>query len=297
MTSWSIPRGGSGTHQISEVDDEPDERRVEHPSVLSIVTALLPPLASLPRDALDQASGCKGGSELMSDIHRTDGRKGAMKRVVALLTVSLFTVFAAGAGARPAAPPTLSGEAFHDDAPTITSVICFGDQPPFRIGGTFAVHGTATGPYPGTFQETGSAFVSRDANGSLVDELAASFSISSPLGHVTGTQLSTGFGSSCSPSDDPNANIFTFNTADPQGFAATDTYTARISNKSGSFADSGLFQAAMFGSFDERFSSALAAPKPLPPTSEPQCKNRGWRYHPQFRKHDRCVRSSTRGHP
>ena len=56
-----------------------------------------------------------------------NGKRTAMKRVVALLTVSLFTVFAAGAAARPAAPPTLSGEAFHEDAPTITSVICFPD--------------------------------------------------------------------------------------------------------------------------------------------------------------------------
>jgi hypothetical protein len=75
--------------------------------------------------------------------------------------------------------------------------------------------------------------VTRETNGTLVYDLAASFSISSPVGRVTGTKLSSNFGSSCGPSDDPNANNFAFNTGNLQGFAAADTYEARISTASG----------------------------------------------------------------
>src|SRR4051812_41554149 len=94
--------------------------------------------------------------------------------------LSLFSVFAVGAAAQSVPPPTLSGESFHDGAPTPTSVTC--SISPFVTGGTFEARGTATGPYPGTFQETGSLASS--------GEITASFTIDSSVGHVTGTKRS-----------------------------------------------------------------------------------------------------------
>lgn len=110
---------------------------------------------------------------------------------ISLLTVFTLTMFAAVAGAQASVPPTLSGESFHQDNPTVTSVTCSPFQPPYQIGGMFEARGTATGPYPGTFRETGEASVTDDQTGHATDyELTASFSIHSPVGRVTGTQHS-----------------------------------------------------------------------------------------------------------
>ena len=86
----------------------------------------------------------------------------------AVLTIG----FVEPAAAEVVAPPTMSGEAIHDPIPTLTSpVVCSPDQPPYQIAGTFEADGTATGPYPGTFRETGNVKV-------IIVE-----------GHVTSTQL------------------------------------------------------------------------------------------------------------
>ena len=91
--------------------------------------------------------------------------------------------------------PTLSGESFHQDTPTITSGTCTESE----SGATFEAGGTATGPYPGTFQETGSYLVIHPGGHAISYDLTMSFTIDSPLGRVTGTKHSTNFGSSCSP--------------------------------------------------------------------------------------------------
>jgi hypothetical protein len=208
------------------------------------------------------------------------------------ISISISTPAFAAANAQPVAPPTLSGESFHEDVPTITSVTCFPDQPPNQIGGTFEARGTATGPYPGTFQETGEVSVTIDSNGHVTDRnLTASFSIDSSVGRVTGTIHSTNFGAGCGPTDDPKANILAFNTVPPQGFAATDTYDANIFTASGAFADNGLFQVAFSPqSFDESFRSALASPQQLFPTSKAQCMNGGWRdYGSTFKNQGQCI--------
>jgi hypothetical protein len=209
-----------------------------------------------------------------------------------LLSAIALILLSAAAAAEPVIPPTLSGAAFHQDVPTVTSVTCSPDQPPRRVGGTFTARGTATGPYPGSFHETGEAFISIDEHGRATEyRLTASFVIDSPVGRVVGTKRSTNFGLSCGPVDDPDADSLAFNT-DPSGFAATDTYEATIFTRSAAFADSGLFQVAfhdVFG-FDERFRSALASPRQLLPTSKDQCKHGGWRdYGATFRNQGECV--------
>jgi hypothetical protein len=193
---------------------------------------------------------------------------------------------AASSAAPPPPPPTLSGESFHQDTPTITSSRCTETE----SGGTFEAGGTATGPYPGTFQETGSYQVNSDQSGHvLARDLTTSFTIDSPLGRVTGSKHTKDFGSSCSflVTDGP----FTFNT-DPSGFFVTESYGATILTASGAFLDTGLFQAFLYpsdlGGFTERFESQLAAPQQLLPTTKAQCKNGGWQQF-GFKSQGRCV--------
>ena len=193
---------------------------------------------------------------------------------------------AASSAAPPPPPPTLSGESFHQDTPTITSSTCTETE----SRGTFEASGTATGPYPGTFQETGSYLVTADESGQVTSyDLTMSFTIDSPLGRVTGTKHSTNFGSSCSflVTDGP----FTFNT-DPSGFIDTDGYNVKILTASGAFFDTGLFQAFLYpsdlGGFTERFESQLAAPQQLLPTSKAQCKNGGWKQF-GFKNQGQCI--------
>jgi hypothetical protein len=186
-----------------------------------------------------------------------------------LLTIFAVAVCPSLAVAEAGPPPPLTGETFSTATPTITSVTCFPDQPPFVVGGTFEASGTATGPYPGTFDETVQASITLNVPGFIYD-LTASFTIDSSIGRVIGTKHSTNFGVGCGPIDDPNAT-WSFNTA-PLGDPA-DTYNALIRTPAGSFADSGLFEAALAESFDENFQSSLATSQQI---DKDDCKNGGW---------------------
>jgi hypothetical protein len=104
------------------------------------------------------------------------------RRLVGLL---LLVAAALAPAATAGTPPGLGGEQLTAASTTIQSCTV-GDA-----GGTFAytVSGTATGPYPGTFTESGTATV-----GPLdptfrhrVLALSGSFTIDSPTGHVTGS--------------------------------------------------------------------------------------------------------------
>ena len=146
--------------------------------------------------------------------------------------LAVFLVFGAATTVThaQAPPPTLTGESFHQDAPTITSIDCG----PLDIRFTYRATGNATGPYPGTFTETGA--LTPGFRG-----LTASFTIDSPVGRVTGTK--TGNigatcggaigGASCSGAAECEQAIAAgrlevgYNTF-PGGFASTDTYEATI---------------------------------------------------------------------
>ncbi len=220
-----------------------------------------------------------------------------MKGRAVLASVGLCAVtcavFCSAAAAETSPPPTLTGESFHQDAPTTTSVTCNHTE----LGGTFEASGIATGPYPGTFQETGSALVTTNGSGHAISyDLTASFTIDSPVGQVAGTKHSTNFGVSCA--DSQTASL-AFNTT-PGAFVATDTYQAKILTASGAFADKGLFQVtyspSFLGGFTELFSSALPAPRQLLPTSTADCKHDGWRnFGGMFKNQGQCVSFVERG--
>jgi hypothetical protein len=212
--------------------------------------------------------------------------------IAAAVAFGLATAAVAGAQQ---APPTLTGESFHQDLPTITSVDC--NQ---TTHFTYFATGTATGPYPGTFTETGSL---------TFNELEATFTIDSPVGQVTGTKTANvgvgcAQGPPCSGAEECSDEGGSYNT-NPGGFADDQTYEATIQTATGRFLDSGLFSAVFYRCggcvgppevFDSAFRSNLDSPVPLRPTTKAQCKNGGWRDF-GFKNQGDCVNFVASGGP
>src|SRR6476620_7746476 len=169
--------------------------------------------------------------------------------VALVLAVGLLPAVASAAS-------TLTGESFNGSSSSGNSGAC--PTP------TFAVSGTATGPYPGTFTESGSWTV-------LQFEFNATFTTASGTTTITGSKT-LGLASSQRCSDTSGASENT--TGAP--------YTATIHTPSGNFHDEGTsdvhitITAAGAATLTENFTSSLAQPVRLAPTNKDQCKNGGW---------------------
>ena len=201
-----------------------------------------------------------------------------------LVAVGAGVVFSSGFGLAVAGapPPTLSGEALNSAVGTGSSVC---PSPAFTVSGTipkFNVSGdgtsTTANPYPGSYSETGN-WTSTSFN--------ATFTIISGTTTITGSK--SGGGGDCSPT------ITDVNTASA---AQTGPYTATIHTPSGDFLDRGVSVGSVsvtpplsgsLASQTETFTSTLAQPVPLAPTSFAQCMNGGWRDFPQFKNQGGCV--------
>ena len=144
---------------------------------------------------------------------------------------------------------------------------------------TYSVSGDATGPYAGTFSESGSwSIVGRT--------FTATFTITSGTTTVSGSE-SLGGGS--------------FNylfCGEAAGVDLRDSsYTATINTPSGNFHDEGtspnvgIFVIGTTGaaSLEETFTSSLTQPVPIAPTSKDECKKNGWKNFPQFKNQGQCV--------
>jgi hypothetical protein len=143
---------------------------------------------------------------------------------------------------------------------------------------TYSVSGNATGPYPGTFQETGSLDINAGS-------FSATFTITSGATRITGSKEAHPF-AACNP-----------------GFVQFPAaYTATIHTPNGNFRDDGqstvaiAFTGPAAALLTETFTSSLAEPVLIAPTSGDQCKNGGWRAFPQFKNQGQCV-SSVQGQP
>jgi hypothetical protein len=139
------------------------------------------------------------------------------------------------------------------------------------------VRGLAEGPYPGTYEETGTATLGPGAVSTGVSRpvtgFEATFTIDSPAGQVSGTKtwdpttFQPGVGT-CGASG-PTRNILVFN--------ATATYEASIQTADGVFADRGntavdgagvdATDTDDFGTHVEVFQSVLLAPVPAGPAT------------------------------
>jgi hypothetical protein len=171
--------------------------------------------------------------------------------------------------------PTLTGE-FLLGTTTVISTTCS------SVGGTatWSASGTASGPYPGTFVERGTA-----PSATLPTQWDSTFTITSGEITITGTKhlsISPFNGGVCIGSA-------------VNGWVVDLTYSATISTPAGSFHDEGSAhsQAALgggvSGGFIEDFESSLAAPIPLLPTSKEQCKNGRFGTFAVFKNQGDCV--------
>ena len=163
---------------------------------------------------------------------------------------------------------TLTGESF--------SGISSPGNPGACPSPTFSVSGTATGPYPGTFAESGT-FAPGPSS------FSATFTTASGTTTISGSKaVGAGLSSSC--------GIFASIAQGPV------PYTATIHTSTGNYADQGSSDAGVFTgssgtSLIENFTSSLAQPVLIAPTSKDQCKNNGWKTFPQFKNQGQCVSS------
>jgi hypothetical protein len=143
---------------------------------------------------------------------------------------------------------------------------------------SYTASGTAIGPYPGTFTETGSGTAGA---GSMT--LSASFTIHSGDFLITGSK-SGGTGSACRDTSGSTG-----------GGIAGLSYQATIHTSTGNYADQGTSHAVVRMSpsagtdLAEDFTSSLTAPVLIAPTNKDQCKNNGWKAFPQFKNQGQCV--------
>lgn len=208
-----------------------------------------------------------------------------MKRSHVSVSLAIATIVAGGVlFASPASalvtPPTLTGEAL-SAAPDITTNC----NPNGTSTVTFSAVGVATGPYPGTFTEVGTATIGpqtlSSSGGSSTGTLLTFdgvFAIQSSVGNVTGTKTLA------FPVTDPSFQVAigqcnTFQNVELEDVIDrfTVTYEAQISAPAGLFADRGLVPLVAvqrirvltvppldnFDSFLENFASSLTAPEPL----------------------------------
>jgi hypothetical protein len=186
-----------------------------------------------------------------------------------LLGLGLTVAFVLAVGLSPAAASaasTLTGENLTGASSSGNSV--------FFCGGTYSVTGTATGPYPGTFTETGTF--------SLV-VTNATFTITSGTTTITGSKTRGGGGGATGTCNPPSQSSFGL------------SYTATIHTPNGNFHDEGTsaqqvaITSAGAATLTETFASSLAQPVLIAPTSKDQCKNNGWKNFPQFKNQGQCV--------
>src|SRR3954454_97864 len=152
-------------------------------------------------------------------------RRGALP-VVLGLGIVLFAV----PGAYDAVP--LTGETFSGSGETTGTVACDFSQATERF--SFTSSGTASGPYAGTYSESGTVTLNSSED---VVGFDATFTISSPSGDVQGSKSfgpqTVGGSGFCGPSGRQNS----------EGQATGLSYTAQITAPDGKFNDSGLSDA------------------------------------------------------
>ena len=187
-----------------------------------------------------------------------------------------------------------------------TNFVC---DPTGTSSASFAVSGTATGPYPGTYTETGTITWGPQTNGGgtgSITSFQAQFTITSPNGTVTGSKTLE---------SNPTSGVaICINQGGQVSLGDSVNYTATISTLTGDAIDegtayasfnlcrdetpdpqtcgtigSGRIYSAVFESQD--FTVLPPPPAPAAPTSADQCKKGGWKNYPTlgFKNQGDCV--------
>jgi hypothetical protein len=212
-------------------------------------------------------------------VVRAGGRRAF--HLLVLMGSLILGVFGAGiVEAHAATPSSLAGETFTSQEVTGSTLTgtCESEGGNYR----FSVSGTAAGPFPGTFTESGSFTAFADG---ILSSFSSTFSITNASGTVTVTGSKSLVGDQsrmfCNRSDVSTVKDF------------TTAYTATIN---GTGADHGGATVNISGTvnfprhgpiFSETFGSGeVGGP---PPTSKNQCKHGGWKNFPQFKNQGDCV--------
>jgi hypothetical protein len=171
---------------------------------------------------------------------------------------------------------------------------------------SYTATGPATGPYPGTYRETGTATLSQITFINLGVPLiafTAQFTIDSPVGRVTGTKQL----------DPAGYHYGICNTDTSLGFPvginqfhADATYTAVITTTASTCTSQGSANSPVaeqdapghpnvdFHRFDEYFTSGTppVCVATIRPTSKQQCKKGGWKRftNPTFKNQGQCIK-------
>jgi hypothetical protein len=227
----------------------------------------------------------------------------ALVLAMAAILLALVGPMAEPAKTQVVIPPTLDGEnlealttepidpneAFLPDEPgdvtiTSSSVDCSATTLEGAI--SYEASGPATGPYPGTFTESGTFTL--DSEGNIIS-FVATFTIDSTVGEVSGTKSAEEISGSVHCATLLGAEVLMLSA--PQGQTS---YEAQIvTPSSGTFIDRGQTQAEFLTfeglgggsglsgnndgvSLSETFDSALAQVERVLPTSKAQCKNGGY---------------------
>jgi hypothetical protein len=196
------------------------------------------------------------------------------RRLLVGLGSTVALVLGLGLSSAAAAVPTLTGEMLSGSSSQGNSHVC--------LTPNFSLSGTASGPYPGSFMESGTW-------APLDSSFTTTFTITSGTTTITGAKtFSRGT---------PGLSGFFDCGADPTTMDVSGIpYTATIQTPNGSFHDEGVstvfitITASGVATLTESFISSLTEPVPTAPTSKDQCKNGGWKAFPQFKNQGQCVR-------
>jgi hypothetical protein len=231
-------------------------------------------------------------------------------RGLGLLAAFVFLLLLVPAAGAQAAP--LTGETFTDGNFTLTrSGPCDTSQP---ITFSFTADGPASGPYPGTFTESGRVTLGPEItdpqSGPLrpITGFDASFTISSGTNTITGAKtlrgsyptgpvdLGPGFGVApqmdIGQCEDANVAVGTIRT---DSFQSLVSYQANIQSGSSTSCDKGegfvigslqdFSSGQTSGNFDEAFTSTGACA----PTTTQHCNKDGWKAYGVFKNQGDCV--------
>jgi hypothetical protein len=207
-----------------------------------------------------------------------------MKRPLVLVCLAMAALawFALPSAVAATPPATLTGEHFFDitGGPSVVQCSNGGDF-------SFSASGLATGPYSGTFTETGTGHVDPPVS-ATVTAFSASFTVYSAAGDVLVT------GTKSLDTTVPNGAAC-HNGSATGAINTPTTYGATIYTPTGNYRDEGaslvlvLFTDPTGTLLNEGFVSSLTAPVPLAPTDKEQCKHGGWQNYPQFKNQGDCV--------
>lgn len=220
-----------------------------------------------------------------------------------LLVAAMFALSLAPIAAEPlnsTVPSTLDAETL--SAVDQSTALSFPCSSLGSYTASFDLSGTAAGPYPGTFTETGtlsytlSTGTPSQFSGS-VNAFTANFTITSPDGTITGTKTlqSTVGGGSVVCGHGPGSISAGFIVS-----ALPTTYQAIIATPGGTYQDQGTSTVGLnyertgqFGQTNtstlaESFASTLSMPI-LIPSSIDECLHGGWMNFPQFNNQGACV--------